>query len=535
VTRPAVVLEPVADRLAAAEAAFALGDLEHASAVLAACAAAPAASPAERAQAASDLAVIAAAQGDVVQAEALLLGALHADPGYPPALENLAVLCQQEGDLVQATHWWQRRTEAAPEEPAATAQLIQVLHEQRRVPGTTQGAAIAVPPSPAAPRSVSRVLIVVQDFHPAVGGTELLAEAVGLALRAHDITVEVATCPRAERALRDHRGMTVHEVGTDIVASLQAIVRAGSYDGLIAISNATVWPVLATLSLPRPRPWLAVVPCVNTDDAAALHAHPDRLAAYARLLAGADAVGYSSLSAYDVRLCEELGTSGYYLPNAVERIAPDGAAPTAALPGSGPLLVMVANLWPGKNHAGLLEALAGHPGDWRLALIGHVPPQFSAYAERVRALAAADPRVHLLGPATPAQISAAMDAADALLLPSLSEATPLVLLEAMSHRLPWIATPSCGAAHDHAGGLIVPTRLFGEAIDFLLAHRDQAADLGAAGFEHWRACYTWDVVGERYVRMLRGLPLADLSAPSGALESTEAVRARFYDGRPRAL
>jgi hypothetical protein len=36
----------------------------------------------------------------------------------------------------------------------------------------------------------------------------------------------------------------------------------------------------------------------------------------------------------------------------------------------------------------------------------------------------------------------------ALLLPSRTEATPLAPLEAMSHGVPWIATPACGAAHD---------------------------------------------------------------------------------------
>ena len=123
-----------------------------------------------------------------------------------------------------------------------------------------------------------------------------------------------------------------------------------------------------------------------------------------------------------------------------------------------------------------------------------------------------------------------MDAADALLLPSRAEATPLVLLEAMSRELPWIATPTCGSAHDHAGGLVVPLRLFGEAIDFLA--RDAAArrDLGAAGRAHWQASYTWEVMGPRYARVLFGSAPGTLAPPPAAIAATDLVRARSTTG-----
>jgi hypothetical protein len=79
--------------------------------------------------------------------------------------------------------------------------------------------------------------------------------------------------------------------------------------------------------------------------------------------------------------------------------------------------------------------------------------------------------------------------------------------------------------------MILPLELFDSGIDFLLANPEAAHTLGVAGADHWRTCYTWDVIGPRYARVVRGQPLSDLQAPSRALADTDAVRAQFYDGR----
>ncbi len=522
----------VADALSLAEEAFAAGDQATAARLLRACASDPGATTGQLAQIRNDLAVIAAAQGRPREADALLLGALAADPAYLPALDNLAGLCRARGDLVQATHWLRRAAEAAPEDPERRRALRAVLRERRM--HTEQLGESHPANGNSRPHAVERALIVVDWFFPAVGGTERLAEGVGAALQAQRIAVEVATRPLARRTSRKHREMVIHEVRGDVDASLRAIVEAGRYDAILAFSAPTCWPLVATLRLPRPRPRTLVVPCINAQSYSQLHSKSELLGAYAELLAGADVIGYSSLGGYDVRLCEELGLSGVYLPNAVDRVAaPASRSPTAALAtGGGPLLLVIGNMWPEKNHAGLLRALRDHPGDWRLAMIGDVSPELPQIAEEVRRLANEDPRVRLLGPAAPTAVAAAMDDADLLLLPSLAEATPLVLVEAMSRRLPWIATPTCGSAHDHAGGLILPLELFGEGIDFLRADPAAAAALGAAGCEHWRHSYTWEVVGPRYAKLLRGQPVQQLRPPVAARAATERVRAAFYDARP---
>lgn len=543
------------ERLEQAENLFACGDVASARRMLSECLADPAAPVEHQVQALNDLGVIANAHGRPDEAERLLLGAVSRDAGYVPALENLAALCAGD-DLVQATHWARRAAEADPGSGAAWRQVAELERRRRRrtearvaleragALGENVGDELAelaelagreeaaVPGSPAAPRALSRVLIVVDYFHPSLGGSERLAEAAGATLQAQGLTVEVATRPLPHRTATTHRGMLVHEIDPQRLEELQAIVAARAYDGILIFSAPTAWPIVASLHLPAPRPRIVAVPCINAENSAALRANAAMLDAYANLIATADVVGYSSHGGCDAQLCEDLGLDGVYVPNAVERVSPRGAPPLLA--GDAPLLLVVANMWPEKNHAGLLRALRDHPGRWRLAIIGEASPEAPHIAEEVRQLASADPRVHLLGPADPGTVAAAMTQATALLLPSLAEATPLVVLEAMSHRLPWIATPTCGAVHDHAGGLILPLRMFGEGIDFLLDAPAAAAELGAAGLAHWEASYTWDVMGPRYADILRGAPVDALAPPAGALAATEDVRARFYERRARS-
>ncbi len=192
------------------------------------------------------------------------------------------------------------------------------------------------------------------------------------------------------------------------------------------------------------------------------------------------------------------------------------------------LLLDVSNMRREKNHAGLLHHLRDLPGDWHLVLIGCPFEPTPHVATHVELLAAHDPRVTIIPGASSALIAAALEEADLLLLPSLADATPLVLLEAMSQGLPWIATPECGSAHDHAGGLMLPLPQFGPAIDFLLHNEPARLALGGAGYAHWQACYTYDIIGPRYAALVSGASaVPDLQAPAEALAQTDAVRALF--------
>ncbi|MGH2859460.1 MAG: glycosyltransferase, partial [Solirubrobacteraceae bacterium] len=536
-----------------AEELFGGGDAAGARELLDDLAVHPAATTAQRVRALSDLGVVMASGGQLVEAELRLLDALSRDRAYVPALEALAGVCEAAGDLVQATHWAWRAAEAESEAAGAWRRLAGLLLARRRFEQAREvlararslGGELSVETEPVAdqrdhakrdPRAldVRRVLILVDFFHPSLGGSERLAEAVGAALIAETVAVDVATRPLAGRTAHTHRGMPIHELSGDPLVALQQVLDGGEYDAILIFSAPGVWPLEAGLRLPAPRPRIVAVPCINAENGRTLRSNPVALGEYARVLATADVIGYSSLSGEDVRLCEELGLDGIYVPNASERLAPSDRSPDSAPAGGGPVLLMVANMWPEKNHLGLLRALCDHPGDWRLQIIGDASPEYPSLAEEVRELAREDSRVTILGPRGPDDVAAAMRSASILLLSSKAEATPLVLLEAMSVGLPWIATPTCGAAHDHAGGLILPLAMFGDGIDFLLDDKLRPRRLGVAGAAHWRSCYTWDVIGPRYAALLRGEPVGRLAPPRDPIAETDAVRAEFYDRRPSA-
>jgi glycosyltransferase involved in cell wall biosynthesis len=130
----------------------------------------------------------------------------------------------------------------------------------------------------------------------------------------------------------------------------------------------------------------------------------------------------------------------------------------------------------------------------------------------VAVAAARDPRVTLLGPATREEVAGAMRDADLLVLPSIAEATPLVLLEAMSHGLPWIVSDTCESASDLAGGRIVAHGRFAAAIAELLADPRERARLGAAGRSQHAAAYSWASVAPRYLRAIGALDDATSAA-----------------------
>ncbi|MBI3792001.1 MAG: glycosyltransferase [Gemmatimonadetes bacterium] len=177
------------------------------------------------------------------------------------------------------------------------------------------------------------------------------------------------------------------------------------------------------------------------------------------------------------------------------------------LPLDAPVIGMVANLHAVKNHALLLDAVAGLAGAPHLALIGEGPEREALVAQAAR-LGIAD-RVHLLGSRPGAgRFHAAFDVS---CLTSRSEGFPNTLVEAMAAARPVVATDVGGvrdAVQDGVTGLLAPSgdvervrahfaRLLGDP-----ALRTQ---MGAAGLAHARAEFHADAVMPRLERVYREL------------------------------
>jgi glycosyltransferase involved in cell wall biosynthesis len=507
-------------RLEEAEALFGDGRADEARAAFDALARDTAGDPPRLSRVLNDLGVVSAALGDADGAEAHLAAAVQADPANADALENFAAICRDRGDHGQAAHWLRHALAVEPERDGIRAALIEALetaHDFDEADALRRGTAGRKP----------RVLVLAHVFHPSVGGTEALAEQAALALRERGWEVEVGTEPHPDRIPGGHRSIPVHELPDDGGASLARLLDERPFDALLAFASPLGWPIVHPPALPEPRPRLVLVPCINQDGYRQVVSNPRIRAQYAGLLRQADVVVHSSHHGWDMRLARELGLRTTYVPNAATCLTP--ARPPAQR--NGARLLCVGNLWEEKNHVGLLETLAGVPGDFTLRIIGGPPPPTQPNPlPRLEQLAAADGRVQLTGRAPADEVAAAMAESDLLLLPSRVEATPLVLVEAMAHGLPWIATTGCGSARDHAGGLVVPLAQFSDAIRFLLADDAVHAALGVAGRAHYEAAYSWDVVGDRFHALLSGAAeVPGAALPPEAAESTERARAAYYD------
>lgn len=115
-----------------------------------------------------------------------------------------------------------------------------------------------------------------------------------------------------------------------------------------------------------------------------------------------------------------------------------------------------------------------------------------------------------------AQLWRFYQAADIFVLPSRCEGFGIVLLEAMSFRLPIVAT-TAGAIpeliKDRRHGLLVPPddpRALAQAIESLCDSADLRAEYGRNGYafvRDKREFYSWEAVGERVLSNLQSLPL----------------------------
>ena len=128
------------------------------------------------------------------------------------------------------------------------------------------------------------------------------------------------------------------------------------------------------------------------------------------------------------------------------------------LPEGGPLVAVVANLWPVKDHRTLVEAAAlvhRRIPDVRFALVGEGPER--SYLERRIAELGLRETVHLLG--TRYDVPAILARAAAFCLSSRAEGLSNAIMEAMAAALPVVATDAGGNAElvrHRSNGFVVP-------------------------------------------------------------------------------
>ncbi len=191
------------------------------------------------------------------------------------------------------------------------------------------------------------------------------------------------------------------------------------------------------------------------------------------------------------------------------------------LPVDAPLACFFGLLGPGKGVEDLIDALRRpEAAPWRLILVGGLPddadPRAPGYARRIgEALAGLGDRVRILGPLPPEEVSAALQAADAVVLPFKEGASWRrgSLLAALRHGRPVVTTrpgPFAAPELEAAAGegvLLVPP---GDPAALAAALARLAADptLGerlAAGARRLAAPFDWDGIAQRHREEVYGI------------------------------
>ncbi|MBX3304464.1 MAG: glycosyltransferase [Nitrospira sp.] len=356
------------------------------------------------------------------------------------------------------------------------------------------------------------ILIVTPFFWPSTGGVERVAEQLSMGLLRQGYQVDVATYPTIGRYLDNYKGVRIitlanfDQVVDDhriCILQVEKLLQSRRYAACLLLgapSNALFYGALTT---PFPAETkLFIQPTMNEETLDDLKQDDFLRPLFHKLARQAQAVVVLSEDGEDARFMKEQGVGPVYLPNGTMPVSPRedfrhkyGIAPHRFL------ILHVANLYPVKNHLGLLTELNRLPSDAQLVMIGR-PTEETEYVRQVQSALSGRPDV-LYVPGLDAEgIAAAMRAADVLVLASHSEASPLVVLEAMSCGLPWLATPGCGTVHEQAGGLVATLSSFHEVIMRLKEDGDLRRQLGELGRAHWAASFDWSHVLRGWIELL---------------------------------
>ena len=120
----------------------------------------------------------------------------------------------------------------------------------------------------------------------------------------------------------------------------------------------------------------------------------------------------------------------------------------AGVPAQAPILLFLGRLAPQKGIPHLLRGLAlardsASPVGWQLIIAGWGEAAYRIQLERLSASLGLCDIVHFVGPQFGDEKARTLAAADAFILPSLSEGLPIAVLEAWAARLPVLMTPQC--------------------------------------------------------------------------------------------
>lgn len=242
------------------------------------------------------------------------------------------------------------------------------------------------------------------------------------------------------------------------------------------------------------------------------------------------ASGIFALSPADFDIVRGMGYSGAELS-----VVSNGVSiPAPSAPGSSSILerfgieaarnpeqitcMFLANHTPNKGLPVLLEAFAGMTRPYLLIVGGETRSDidYESYVKRCQP----GQKIVITGRLEDNEVAAALGRSDLFVFPTLADTFPLVVLEAMAHGLPVLASRVGGIPYQvdqDCGMLVEPgdVTALREAVVVLAEHPDRLAAMGHHARQHAAAQFTWAKAADDalagYRRILR---IAEQSAPT---------------------
>ncbi|MBU4489978.1 MAG: glycosyltransferase, partial [Actinobacteria bacterium] len=376
----------------------------------------------------------------------------------------------------------------------------------------------------------NKILFIIDHFPPEVGGAERFATELGLEFAKLGLLVDIATLSRS-RDFHYYNGLNVFEFEYDIgpyepsrsprFEELREFALKGDYDLILVNGGIRNW---AMWSLDEPEKYPAVfVPIINRESIDFLDTEHEIREKLVERLKSARTVISLTRTGHDVEFYCENDIPFSVIPNAANFVSPTvDFRRKVGIPDDTKLLLCAGSYYKAKNQLWLVENLKHMPGNWVLVAMGRVmlEPYYHEILSKVRG----DCRFLVLPPQEKGMVASAMEQADLLLLPSQSEAFGRVVLEAMSHRLPWIASSYCAGLKDVKGGRLVqlerepddgfissaqkgkairagglPRSPFIQEVRRLLSDSVERTRLGEEGYRDWKENYQWKNFVGRYL------------------------------------
>lgn len=355
--------------------------------------------------------------------------------------------------------------------------------------------------------SKQKILIVCSHFYPSVGGLETSMQDLAIELVNQGYDVSVLTQNIEGRVSDIYFGVKIISTNyMDIPFTAKVMVEKGNYKACVLVQDPLGVIVYSCEDIKIPNQTKVFIqPIINSDGFLKWR---DNIVFRYRLKKVLTQKNVHALTmtktGYDSVFMQEESIDYTYIPNSVKKIKKAGSFREKYNINKDIFLILhVANLYSVKNHIGLIDSLAELDSNYKLVMIGN-PVGSKDYVDSVlKKIEKIGESIVFVPGLSKEWISAAMDECDVVVLASFGEASPITILEAMSHGKPWIATPECGAVNDHDAGFVTDLSEFKEKL-YLLKDSNLYNKMCQKSYECYIKNYSWSLNIKKWVNLIEG-------------------------------